>query len=238
MTKDRASAVVLLPTYDERDNLERIVPAILAAAPVDICIIDDNSKDGTGELATTLAAKNPRVHVLHRPYKDGLGKAYLAGFRFALARSYTRIIEMDADFSHPPRFLPALLAQSETHDLVLGSRWVRGGGTENWPLRRRLISRFGSLYARMWLGVGVRDLTGGFKCFRREVLEAIDLDAIKTRGYAFQVEVTYRALRLGFRVAEIPIVFVERTHGASKMSSAIVREAVLAVPRLRFMVKP
>ncbi len=230
-------AVVLLPTYNEKENVARIVPAILEAAPVDVCVVDDNSPDGTGAIADELASREPRVSVLHRPGKQGLGRAYLDGFRWALGRGYERILEMDADFSHPPRYLPDLLRASETHDLVLGSRWVAGGGTERWPLSRKIISRGGSLYARLLLGVGIRDLTGGFKCVRREVLEAIDLGAVRTSGYAFQIEMTYRAIRKGFRVTEVPIVFVERLEGASKMSRRIVVEAVLAVPRLRLEVR-
>jgi dolichol-phosphate mannosyltransferase len=236
MTEPRR-AVVLLPTYNERENIERVVPAILAAAPVDVCVLDDNSPDGTGALADGLAAREPRVKVVHGPHKRGLGRAYLDGFRWALERGYERILEMDADFSHPPAVLPELLRLSEEHDLVLGSRWVKGGGTVGWPLLRKIISRGGSLYARLWLGVGVRDLTGGFKCFRREVLEALDLGAVRSTGYAFQIEMTYRAIKKGFRVVETPIVFVERAEGVSKMSRRIVREAILAVPRLRFEVR-
>ncbi|HSI04794.1 MAG TPA: polyprenol monophosphomannose synthase [Myxococcota bacterium] len=226
-------AVVLLPTYNERENLPRIVPAILEAAPVDVWILDDNSPDGTGTLADELAARHPRVHVVHRPGKEGLGKAYLDGFRRALAAGYTRILEMDADFSHPPRYLADLLALADTHDVVLGSRWVNGGGTENWPLHRQVISRAGSLYARTVLGVGIKDLTGGFKCFNRRVLESIDLDSVQSTGYAFQIEMTYRALKRGFTVVETPIIFVEREQGASKMSRRIVFEAVARVPKLR-----
>lgn len=230
---ERSDTVVLLPTYNERDNVAAIVPAILAAAPVEVCVIDDSSPDGTGDIADRLAGDHPRVHVIHRRRKEGLGRAYLEGFRWALARGYRRILEMDADFSHPPRYLPELLRLAESYDVVLGSRWVAGGGTERWPLHRRLVSRFGSWYARSWLGVGIRDLTGGFKCFRREVLEAMPLDGIRTTGYAFQIEMTYRALQKGFRVVETPIVFVERIEGRSKMSRAVVLEALLAVPRLR-----
>ncbi|MEE8409279.1 MAG: polyprenol monophosphomannose synthase [Myxococcota bacterium] len=226
-------AVVLLPTYNERENLPKIVPAILEAAPVDVWVLDDSSPDGTGAIADRLAAQSDRVRVTHRPNKEGLGKAYLDGFRRALDDGYERIIEMDADFSHPANRLPALLQLAEDYDLVLGSRWVEGGGIENWPWYRQLISRGGSLYARAWLGVGIRDLTGGFKCFRREVLETIDLDAVKTTGYAFQIEVTYRALRKGFRVVETPITFIEREVGVSKMSRKIIIEAVLEVPRMR-----
>lgn len=227
-------AVVLLPTYNECENLPRIVPAILEAAPVDVWILDDNSPDGTGKIADELAVQYPnRVHVAHRPGKEGLGKAYLDGFRRALDAGYARILEMDADFSHPPRYLNDLLALADTHDVVLGSRWVRGGGTENWPFHRKLISRAGSLYARTVLGVGIRDLTGGFKCFNRRVLETIDLDAVQSTGYAFQIEMTYRALKRGFTVVETPIIFVEREVGASKMSRRIVVEAVARVPKLR-----
>jgi dolichol-phosphate mannosyltransferase len=227
-------AVVLLPTYDEIDNLARIVPAILAASPVDIMILDDNSPDGTGALADRLAAESPRVTVVHRATKAGLGAAYLDGFRRALALHYDCILEMDADFSHPPEHLREMLNLAQQYDLVLGSRWVKGGGTENWPLQRRLISRMGSFYARTVLGVGIRDLTGGFKCFRRHVLEGIDLDSIQTTGYAFQIEMTYRAICKGFSVIESPITFVERQHGSSKMSRRIIVEAVLKVPGLRF----
>ncbi len=238
LPKDAARAVVLLPTYNERENLPAIVPAILSAAPVDVWILDDNSPDGTGALADELALENGRVRVTHRPDKQGLGKAYLDGFRRALDAGYERIIEMDADFSHPPEVLPELLRLSEEYDLVLGSRWVDGGGVENWPWRRRVLSRGGSFYARTCLGVSVRDLTGGFKCFRREVLEALDLDAVTTSGYAFQIEVTYRALKKGFRVIETPITFIEREQGVSKMSRSIIWEAVLRVPRLRFEIDP
>ena len=227
-------AVVLLPTYNERDNIAAIVPAILDAAPVDLWIIDDNSPDGTGDVADRIADEYaPRVKVVHRAEKRGLGPAYLDGFQRALAYDYDFILQMDADFSHPPRFLPELLALAATYDLVLGSRWVKGGGTENWPLKRRMISRGGSLYARILLGLPIKDLTGGFKCFRREVLEAIDLSAVESTGYAFQIEITYRALRRGFRVKETPIIFVERSEGVSKMSKAIVREAIVRVPLLR-----
>lgn len=225
--------MVLLPTYNERENITAIVPAILGAAPVDVMVLDDASPDGTGLLAERLAAGEPRVSVVHRPHKAGLGAAYLDGFRRALAAGYERILEMDADFSHAPGAIPALLERSETFDLVLGSRWIRGGGTRNWPWHRRLISRGGSLYARTLLGVGIRDLTSGFKCFRREVLAAIDLDAIHSTGYAFQIEMTYRALRKGFSITEVPIVFVERIEGSSKMSRRIVLEAVVRVPQLR-----
>jgi dolichol-phosphate mannosyltransferase len=228
------AAVVCLPTYNERENLASIVEELLRVAPVDILVIDDNSPDGTGAVADGIAEKEPRVHVLHRPGKEGLGKAYLAGFEWALKRPYKYIFEMDADFSHQPRYIPEFLRAIEHYDLVLGSRWVDGGGTENWSAVRKVISKGGSIYARGILGLGISDLTGGFKCFRREVLEALDLEGVQTTGYAFQIELTYRAIQQGFRVKEIPIVFFERTAGQSKMSSRIVLEAVRKVWTMRF----
>jgi dolichol-phosphate mannosyltransferase len=228
-------ACVVLPTYNERENLPQIAPAILAAAPeLDLLVIDDNSPDGTGAIADELAAREPRVRVLHRGRKEGLGRAYLAGFAQALAAGYGRILEMDADFSHDPARLPALLAASRDADLVLGSRYVDGGGTVNWGFGRRLLSRGGSFYARTILGLPVRDLTGGFKCFRREVLEAIDLPSVRSSGYAFQIELTYRAVKRGFRVREVPITFVDRRVGKSKMSRRIVAEALWMVWKIRF----
>jgi dolichol-phosphate mannosyltransferase len=227
-------ACVVLPTYNERDNLLAIVPAILAASPeLDVLIVDDASPDGTGALAEELAAREKRVRVLHRERREGLGPAYLAGFDVALGAGYGRILEMDADFSHEPARLPALLAASRDADLVLGSRYVEGGGTTHWGLGRRLLSRGGSSYARLILGVPVHDLTGGFKCFRREVLERIDLNTVTSVGYAFQIELTYRALRAGFRVVEVPIVFADRRVGQSKMSRAIVLEALWKVWLIR-----
>jgi dolichol-phosphate mannosyltransferase len=198
-----------------------------------VLVIDDNSPDGTGEIADRLAAEHEWVHVLHRPRKEGLGPAYLAGFERALELGADLIFELDCDFSHDPADIPRLTAAAEQADLVLGSRYVFGGATKNWGLLRRLISRAGSLYAQLLLGVPIRDLTGGFKCYRRAVLETIDLDAIHSRGYAFQIETTYRALRAGFRVVEVPITFVDREVGGSKMSNAIVLEAVWKVPLLR-----
>jgi dolichol-phosphate mannosyltransferase len=227
-------AVVCLPTYNERENLDGIVAAILQSAPdVDVLVIDDNSPDGTGQLADAFAAREPRVKVLHRAGKQGLGKAYLAGFAWALERGYDLVLEMDADFSHDPRYLPVLLEKAKEADLVLGSRYVPGGGTVNWGVGRKVLSRGGSLYARTLLGVRVRDLTGGFKCFRREVLEAIDLGSVECSGYAFQIELTYRALRRGFTVAEVPIVFADRRVGHSKMSKRIVLEAIRKVWSIR-----
>jgi dolichol-phosphate mannosyltransferase len=201
---------------------------------VDVLVIDDRSPDGTGELADRLAAAEPRIKVLHRPGKEGLGKAYLAGFAWALERGYRLVMEMDADFSHDPKHLPAMLAAARGADLVLGSRYVPGGGTVNWGLGRRILSRGGSLYARTILGLRFRDLTGGFKCFRREVLEAIDLGSVSCTGYAFQIELTYRAARRGYRVVEVPIVFADRRVGQSKMSRRIVLEALLKVWAIRF----
>ena len=233
MTAPQHRAVVLLPTYNERENIASIVPAILQAAPVDVWILDDNSPDGTGKIADALATEEPRVRVAHRAAKEGLGKAYLDGFQRALDAGYEKILEMDADFSHPPAKLPEMLALADDWDVVLGSRWVAGGGTQNWPWYRQLISRGGSVYARTILNVPIRDLTGGFKCFRREVLQTIPLHEVQSSGYAFQVEMTYRAICLGFRVVETPIVFVEREAGASKMSRRIVMEAIARVPQLR-----
>ena len=227
-------ALVCLPTYDERDNLEPITRAILAATPeVDVLVIDDSSPDGTGELADRLAATEPRLHVLHRAAKQGLGKAYLAGFAWALQRGYPLVLEMDADFSHNPKYLPGMLQAAREADLVLGSRNVEGGGTVNWGLGRKVLSRGGSLYARTILGLRVRDLTGGFKCFRRQVLEAIDLSSVECSGYAFQIELTYRAVQKGFRVVEFPIIFEDRRVGQSKMSRRIVLEAVSKVWSIR-----
>ena len=222
-----------LPTYDERENLERMVEA-LAAYDVDVLVIDDSSPDGTGEIADRLAAERERVHVLHRPRKEGLGPAYLDGFRRALADGAELVMEMDCDFSHDPADVPRLVAACvDGADLALGSRYVPGGAIPDWGLVRRAISAGGNLYARLWLSSPVHDLTGGFKCYRRAVLETIDLDAIHTRGYAFQIETTYRAVRAGFRVVEVPIRFLDREHGGSKMSRAIVLEAIWKVPALR-----
>jgi dolichol-phosphate mannosyltransferase len=230
--------VIVLPTYDECANLERVVEAIAEIRPQcpfpgDVLVVDDSSPDGTGEVADALAARHDWVRVLHRPAKQGLGRAYLDGFRWALERDHSHILEMDADLSHPPEAVPRLLAAAADADLVLGSRYVPGGGVVGWPPHRRLISRGGSLYARTLLGVPIRDLTGGFKCFRRRVLESIDLASVHGQGYVFQIELTYRTLRMGGRVAEIPITFEDRTAGASKMTAAIVAEAVWKVPALR-----
>ena len=226
-------AVVCLPTYNERENLEPMLRA-LGDKDVRVLVIDDNSPDGTGELADRLAAELGYVDVLHRESKEGLGPAYLAGFRRALTSEAELILEMDCDFSHDPDYVPRLIAAVEDGaDLALGSRYVPGGGVRDWGLVRRFISAGGSFYARIILGVKVRDLTGGFKCYRRAVLEKIDLDAVDSRGYAFQIETTYRTLRAGFKVVEVPITFADREVGGSKMSKAIVAEAIWKVPGLR-----
>ena len=230
---------VVIPTYNEAPNVERIVRAsaleLSAAAPGQhrILVVDDNSPDGTGAIADSLAAELDDVEVLHREAKNGLGHAYLAGFDRALAGGAELVIEMDADFSHDPRYLGDLLEAARDADLVLGSRYVPGGGVRDWGLVRRLVSRGGCLYARTVLRVDVHDLTGGFKCIRRQVLEAIDLPSVTSEGYAFQIEVTYRAILAGFRVREIPIVFADRTAGSSKMSLRIAAEAMWLVRRLR-----
>jgi dolichol-phosphate mannosyltransferase len=227
------NAVVCLPTYNERENIEPMLRA-LGPLGVRVLVIDDNSPDGTGELADRLAEELDFVSVLHRERKEGLGPAYLAGFKRALAEGAEYVLELDCDFSHDPADVPRLLAACEAGaDLALGSRYVEGGGTENWGPLRRIVSEGGSLYARILLGVPIRDLTGGFKCYRREVLERIDLDAIHSKGYAFQIEGTYRTLRAGFTVVEVPIRFVDRTAGHSKMSRTIFAEAVVRVPALR-----
>jgi dolichol-phosphate mannosyltransferase len=237
---DRGPAWLVLPTYNEAENVDAFVAAARAKLPISaqVLIVDDNSPDGTGRKADRLAERHENVSVLHRPQKEGLGPAYVAGFRHALAGGADLVLEMDSDFSHDPAYLPRLLEAAQRADLVLGSRYVPGGGVSDWGPLRRGISRGGSAYARFVLGVDVRDLTGGFKCFRREVLEAIDLDAVQARGYAFQVEMTYRAIRAGFKVVEVPIVFRDRQAGSSKMDRSIVAEAVWRVPLLRFGRRP
>jgi len=224
--------LVVIPTYDERENLDRIVSRALdSGASVDVLVVDDASPDGTGELADAWAARDARVHVLHRTGKAGLGAAYLAGFAWGLERGYGALVEMDADGSHHPEDLPALLALLADDDLALGSRWVPGGRVENWPLRRRLLSRGGSWYTRGALGIRVADTTGGFRAFRAEALRRIDLDEVESRGYCFQVDLLWRALQAGLRVVEMPITFTERVHGTSKMSGSIVRESLAKVTR-------
>ncbi len=226
-------ATVCLPTYNERENLEAMLRA-LGPLGVDVLVIDDNSPDGTGEIADRLAAELDFVSVLHRERKEGLGPAYLAGFRRALAGGADYVLELDCDFSHDPADVPRLIqACADGADVALGSRYVTGGGTENWGIVRRIVSWGGSFYARVLLGVRIRDLTGGFKCYRRRVLETLDLDAVHSKGYAFQIETTYRAVLAGFRIVEVPIRFVDRTEGQSKMSRTIFLEAVWKVPLLR-----
>jgi dolichol-phosphate mannosyltransferase len=237
---NRGPAWLVLPTYDEAENVEAFVAAARAKLPASaqVLVVDDNSPDGTGEIADRLAEEHESVSVLHRPRKEGLGPAYIAGFRRALAGGAGLVLEMDSDFSHDPAYLPRLLEAAGRADLVIGSRYVPGGGVSDWGALRRAISRGGSTYARLVLGVEVQDLTGGFKCFRREVLEAIDLDTIQARGYAFQVEMTYRAIQRGFEVVEVPIVFRDRQAGSSKMDRSIVAEAIWRVPLLRFNGRP
>jgi dolichol-phosphate mannosyltransferase len=227
-------ALVVVPTYNEAVNLPLIVPQILAQdARLEVLVVDDNSPDGTGMLADELAAADPRVHVLHRPGKGGLGKAYLAGFRWALERDYEYVFEMDADFSHDPRFLPIFLEAARDADLVIGSRYKTGVNVINWPISRLLLSLGANQYARMVTGLPVVDSTGGFKCFRRRVLEAIDLERVRSNGYSFQIEMSFRAWKKGFRLVEIPIVFTDRVEGHSKMNRRIVREAIWMVWWLR-----
>lgn len=229
-------ALVIVPTYNERENIERLIRAVLAISDdIDLLIVDDNSPDGTGEIVDRLVAEHPgRVSILHRPEKEGIGPAYLAGFRLALERDVPVIVSMDADFSHDPADLPRLLSAIDSADIALGSRYVTGGGTVGWPLHRRLISRGGGIYAQLVLGVHVRDLTGGFKAYRRPVIETLVRNGVRSDGYGFQIETVYRALKHGFRVIEVPIVFHDRTLGRSKLSRRIVIEAIFLVWRLRF----
>lgn len=231
--------LIITPTYNERENLQELLTRVHQSLPTaDVLIVDDNSPDGTGELAETMGKQDPWIKVLRRPGKLGLGTAYLAGFRYALSHGYQYVFEMDADLSHDPSYLPIMLeAARDRADLVIGSRRVPGGGTQNWGVGRQLISAGGSLYARTILGLGVRDLTSGFKCFRAEVLRAIDLDAVHSNGYSFQIEMTYRALRLGYKVEEVPILFVDRRVGQSKMSRKIFIEALGMVWKLRLGIK-
>jgi dolichol-phosphate mannosyltransferase len=233
---DGERALVIVPTYNERENILRLVDQVLSQDHrLDVLVVDDGSPDGTGALVDELAARNPRVHALHRAKKLGLGTAYLAGFRWALARDYAYVFEMDADFSHDPGHLPQFLLAVEQADVVLGSRYRNGKVTVvNWPIGRLFLSYGANIYARAVTGLQLFDATGGFKCFRRAVLEAIDLDAVRSNGYAFQIEMSFRAWKKGFRIVEIPIVFVDRTEGESKMSKRIVREAVWMVWRLRW----
>ncbi len=228
-TSDIGRVLVIIPTYNERENVTRIVPAVLAAAPVDVLIADDNSPDGTGQLADDLAAADERVHVLHRAAKAGLGAAYLDGFRWALDRGFGAVVEMDADGSHRPQDLPRLLDALKGADMVLGSRWVPGGEVVNWPKSREWLSRGGNTYAHLMLRIPLSDATGGFRAYRTDTLRAIDLSTVDSQGYVFQVDLAHRALRHGLRVVEVPITFVERMHGTSKMNRRIVVEAMWRV---------
>lgn len=229
-------ALVVMPTYDEADNIAEMVSQVLSQDPsIEVLIIDDNSPDGTGEIAEKLAAQDPRVHVFHRKKKLGLGSAYVVGFKYAVKEGYDYILEIDSDFSHDPREISSFLKNMEEYDLVIGSRYVSGISVINWPMSRLLLSYFANLYARTVVGAPIRDLTGGFKCFRRDVLEAIDLNKIHSDGYAFQIEINYKAYRKGFKVKEIPITFVERRAGKSKMSKKIIGEAFFLVYRLRIL---
>jgi dolichol-phosphate mannosyltransferase len=229
-------ALVIVPTYNERFNIARLIPSILAQdASLDILVVDDGSPDGTGAIVDAIAANNPRVHIIHREAKLGLGTAYIAGFRWALERKYDLVFEMDADFSHNPERLPEFLEAIKEGDLVLGSRYQGGRvNVVNWPMSRLFLSYAANIYARAVTGLPVSDTTGGFKCFRRNVLESIDLNSVKSNGYAFQIEMSYRVWKHGFRLVEIPIIFVDRTEGVSKMSKRIMREAVWMVWRLRW----
>lgn len=229
-------ALVIIPTYNERDNIGRLIPAVLSQDPcLEVLVVDDGSPDGTGALVDDIVKTNSRVHVLHRAGKLGLGTAYIAGFRWALERKYDLVFEMDADFSHNPERLPEFLAAIKEADLVLGSRYQNGHvNVVNWPMSRLFLSYCANIYARSVTGLPVFDATGGFKCFRRNVLEAIDLNSVRSNGYAFQIEMSFRAWKRGFRLLEIPIIFVDRTEGESKMSKRIVREAIWMVWRLRW----
>jgi len=226
--------LVIIPTYNERENIDRIVPQVLEKEPsIRVLIVDDNSPDGTGEIADRMAKENERVFVIHRQNKSGLGTAYITGFKFALERDFDYVFEMDCDFSHDPKYIPDFLQAIKEHDLVLGSRYISGVNVINWPMSRLLLSYYANVYSRIVTGLPVRDATSGFKCFRREVLKVIDLEEVKSNGYSFQIEMSFRAWRKGFRIKEIPIVFEDRRLGQSKMSKKIVREAVWMVWRLR-----
>ena len=227
-------AFVVVPTYNERDNIEKLLAEILIQDQgIEALVVDDNSPDGTGELVDSLVRGNSRLHVLHRPAKLGLGSAYREGFRFALDNGAEYILEMDADFSHDPSMIPIFLEKMENYDLVIGSRYLNGVSVVNWPLRRLMLSCFANAYTRVITGLRISDCTGGFKCFRREVLEAIDLDRIESDGYSFQIEMNFRCAERGFRIAEIPIIFIDRHAGSSKMSKKIVHEAVIIVWKLK-----
>ncbi len=227
-------AIVVIPTYNERDNIERLAAQVLAQHDgIEVLIVDDNSPDGTGAIVDRMVAANPRLHVMHRPGKLGLGSAYREGFKSAMDMGADYIVEMDADFSHDPAMLPVFFEKIKSCDLVIGSRYLNGVSVVNWPIRRLMLSCFANVYTRAVTGLRISDCTGGFKCFRREVLEAIDLNSVKSDGYSFQIEMNYRCCEKGFRVAEIPIIFIDRHAGTSKMSKKIVREAVMIVWKLK-----
>jgi dolichol-phosphate mannosyltransferase len=229
-------SLIVIPTYNESDNIERLVKALFdLGQELEVLIVDDNSPDGTGAMADGLAAADDRVHVLHRPGKLGLGSAYIQGFKFALERGYDLIFEMDADFSHDPSYIPHFLEKIREYDVVLGSRYVQGVNVINWPMSRLLLSYFANVYSRIVTGLPIKDATGGFKCFRSSALKAIDLDQVKSDGYSFQIEMTFKCWRRGFRICEMPIIFYDRQKGHSKMSKRIVREAVWMVWRLRLL---
>ncbi len=231
--------LIIIPTYNEIDNLTPLLKEIFSYAPeTDILIVDDNSPDGTGELADKIHQENAQVHVLHRPGKLGLGTAYIEGFKYAIEYAYDAAFEMDADFSHDPRYLPDFLKAIENADLVIGSRYIPGGGTPNWTMLRRLISGGGNIFARFMLGIPVHDCTAGYRCYRRKVLESIDLDTIQSQGYAFQIELVYRVMQHGFKIVETPIVFMDRRVGKSKMSRKIVIEGFTYVIKVRLSKKP
>ena len=227
-------ALIIFPTYNERENIEKIVHAVLPLDPrIHVLIVDDNSPDGTGELADKLSKQQSNVFVLHREKKEGLGRAYIAGFKWAIAEGFDYIFEMDADFSHGPEYIRDFLREIQHHDLVIGSRYISGVNVINWPMSRLLLSYYANVYTRLVTGLPLRDATGGFKCFRREVLEAINLDDVTSTGYSFQIEMSMRAWKKGFKIKEIPIIFVDRVAGSSKMSKRIVREAIWMVWLLR-----
>jgi len=231
---DKGKALIIFPTYNERENIEGIIGAVLEGDPrIEVLVVDDDSPDGTGEIVAKLAKVNKRVHLIHRERKGGLGSAYIEGFGYALRNGYDYIFEMDADFSHDPKYIPDFLEKIKECDLVVGSRYIRGVNVINWPMKRLLLSYYANIYTRIVTGLPLKDATGGFKCYRREVLEGIDIGGVKSDGYSFQIEMSYKAWKKGYRICEIPIVFVDRQAGESKMSKKIVREAIWMVWRLR-----
>lgn len=233
---DPHKAVIVIPTYNEAQNVERLIVEIFRHVPeINVLFVDDNSPDGTAEIIKKQQAKNPNIHLLERPGKSGLGRAYIDGFKLALEKGFEYIFEMDADFSHDPKELPNFLREIEHYDLVIGSRYIKGVNVINWPLKRLLLSYFANVYTRVVMGIPIRDCTGGYKCFRREVLEEIDFHRIKSNGYAFQIELNYKAWKKGFKIKEIPIIFIDRVYGESKLSKKIMWEAVFLVWKLRFL---